>query len=37
VSNGAELAEGWRPWRSYAVHHLWALVECGAPRQEGRS
>jgi len=19
------LAEGWRPWRSYAVHHLWAL------------
>jgi AraC family transcriptional regulator of adaptative response / DNA-3-methyladenine glycosylase II len=21
------LAEGWRPWRSYAVHHLWAFVE----------
>ena len=23
----AELAEGWRPWRSYAVHHLWASLE----------
>jgi AraC family transcriptional regulator of adaptative response / DNA-3-methyladenine glycosylase II len=21
------LAEGWRPWRSYAVHHLWANLE----------
>jgi AraC family transcriptional regulator of adaptative response / DNA-3-methyladenine glycosylase II len=21
------LAEGWRPWRSYAVHHLWASIE----------
>ena len=31
------LAEGWRPWRSYAVHHLWALLERGAPGQEGRS
>jgi AraC family transcriptional regulator of adaptative response / DNA-3-methyladenine glycosylase II len=20
------LAEGWRPWRSYAVHHLWASL-----------
>jgi AraC family transcriptional regulator of adaptative response / DNA-3-methyladenine glycosylase II len=25
----AELAEGWRPWRSYAVHHLWAYLEDG--------
>ncbi len=33
VSNEAALAEGWRPWRSYAVHHLWALLE----GQEGRS
>ena len=24
---GAELAENWRPWRSYAVHHLWAYLE----------
>jgi AraC family transcriptional regulator of adaptative response / DNA-3-methyladenine glycosylase II len=23
----AALAEGWRPWRSYAVHHLWASLE----------
>jgi AraC family transcriptional regulator of adaptative response / DNA-3-methyladenine glycosylase II len=23
----AELAESWRPWRSYAVQHLWAYVE----------
>jgi AraC family transcriptional regulator, regulatory protein of adaptative response / DNA-3-methyladenine glycosylase II len=23
----AELAESWRPWRSYAVHHLWAYLE----------
>jgi AraC family transcriptional regulator of adaptative response / DNA-3-methyladenine glycosylase II len=23
----AELADGWRPWRSYAVQHLWASLE----------
>ncbi len=23
----AALAENWRPWRSYAVHHLWASLE----------
>jgi len=23
----AALAAGWRPWRSYAVHHLWAWLE----------
>ncbi|MFE7118988.1 AlkA N-terminal domain-containing protein, partial [Streptomyces sp. NPDC057654] len=23
VGAGAEAAEGWRPWRSYALHHLW--------------
>jgi AraC family transcriptional regulator of adaptative response / DNA-3-methyladenine glycosylase II len=23
----AVLAESWRPWRSYAVHHLWAFLE----------
>jgi len=23
----AALAEDWRPWRSYAVHHLWAYLE----------
>ena len=23
----AALADNWRPWRSYAVHHLWAFLE----------
>ena len=27
VKAAAELAEGWRPWRSYAVQHLWAYLE----------
>ena len=25
--DAAALAENWRPWRSYAVHHLWAYLE----------
>ncbi len=25
--------ESWRPWRSYAVHHLWAILE--QPTQQG--
>jgi AraC family transcriptional regulator, regulatory protein of adaptative response / DNA-3-methyladenine glycosylase II len=25
--DAAELAESWRPWRSYAVQHLWAFLE----------
>jgi AraC family transcriptional regulator of adaptative response / DNA-3-methyladenine glycosylase II len=25
----AQLADGWRPWRSYAVQHLWAYIEGG--------
>jgi AraC family transcriptional regulator of adaptative response / DNA-3-methyladenine glycosylase II len=24
---GAQAAERWRPWRAYAVHHLWATLE----------
>ena len=28
------LAEHWRPWRSYAVHHLWATLE---PSADARS
>ena len=27
VRAAAELAESWRPWRSYAVQHLWAYLE----------
>jgi hypothetical protein len=27
----AELADGWRPWRSYAVQHLWASLEEASP------
>jgi AraC family transcriptional regulator of adaptative response / DNA-3-methyladenine glycosylase II len=25
----AAYAERWRPWRSYALHHLWASLEKG--------
>jgi AraC family transcriptional regulator of adaptative response / DNA-3-methyladenine glycosylase II len=36
---GTALAESWRPWRSYAVHHLWAYLEDAGPAlgEEGRS
>jgi len=27
-------ADSWRPWRSYAVHHLWATLEAGAKAEE---
>ncbi|WP_407699449.1 DNA-3-methyladenine glycosylase family protein, partial [Streptomyces alkaliphilus] len=27
------LAESWRPWRSYAVHHLWCLAAEPAPAE----
>jgi len=33
----AALAENWRPWRSYAVHHLWAYLEASGSGQKGRS
>ena len=26
------LTEGWRPWRSYAMVHLWAVPTTGTPR-----
>jgi AraC family transcriptional regulator of adaptative response / DNA-3-methyladenine glycosylase II len=31
----AELADGWRPWRSYAVQHLWASLETAWPQSAG--
>ena len=27
-------AQAWRPWRSYAVHHLWATLESGTKAEE---
>jgi AraC family transcriptional regulator of adaptative response / DNA-3-methyladenine glycosylase II len=35
VGSGADAgtAEPWRPWRSYAVHHLWATLEQQEPRE----
>jgi AraC family transcriptional regulator, regulatory protein of adaptative response / DNA-3-methyladenine glycosylase II len=27
TGSGAEAAQSWRPWSSYAVHHLWATLE----------
>jgi AraC family transcriptional regulator of adaptative response / DNA-3-methyladenine glycosylase II len=26
VERAADVAAGWRPWRSYAGHHLWATL-----------
>ena len=30
----AAAAQAWRPWRSYAVHHLWATLESGTKAEE---
>jgi len=30
----AAAAQAWRPWRSYAVHHLWATLESGIKAEE---
>ena len=27
-------AQAWRPWRAYAVHHLWATLEAGIKAEE---
>jgi AraC family transcriptional regulator of adaptative response / DNA-3-methyladenine glycosylase II len=29
------VAERWRPWRSYATHHLWAALEAAPARTGG--
>jgi AraC family transcriptional regulator of adaptative response / DNA-3-methyladenine glycosylase II len=31
---GVSAAERWRPWRAYAVHHLWATLEQPTPQGE---
>jgi AraC family transcriptional regulator of adaptative response / DNA-3-methyladenine glycosylase II len=28
----AQLTEGWRPWRSYAMAHLWAMPQASTPQ-----
>ena len=33
----AELAERWRPYRAYALQHLWSHDRCGRTVCEGRS
>jgi AraC family transcriptional regulator of adaptative response / DNA-3-methyladenine glycosylase II len=33
AARAAALADGWRPWRSYAVHHLWAHLESSGKGQ----
>jgi AraC family transcriptional regulator of adaptative response / DNA-3-methyladenine glycosylase II len=32
---GSLAAERWRPWRSYATHHLWAVLESAPARTSG--
>ena len=29
LTGSLSAAERWRPWRSYATHHLWAALESG--------
>ena len=34
LGTGVPAAARWRPWRSYAVHHLWASLEPSAPEPQ---
>jgi len=34
-SRSLAAAERWRPWRSYATHHLWAALESAPARTVG--
>lgn len=36
VGLSADAAESWRPWRSYALHHLWASLGGTQPRSSTR-
>ena len=31
LGTSADVADRWRPWRSYAVHHLWAALSPSSP------
>ena len=35
VTGSLAAAERWRPWRSYATHHLWAVLESAPARTTG--
>ena len=35
LSGSLSAAERWRPWRSYATHHLWAVLEAAPARTGG--
>ena len=35
LTGSLSAAERWRPWRSYATHHLWAALESGQDRTGG--
>ncbi len=35
LTGSLSAAERWRPWRSYASHHLWAALESGQDRTDG--
>jgi AraC family transcriptional regulator of adaptative response / DNA-3-methyladenine glycosylase II len=35
LSGSLAVAERWRPWRSYATHHLWAVLEAATTRTGG--
>ena len=34
AAEAAARAEAWRPWRSYAAQHLWAMDAAAHPRPE---
>jgi AraC family transcriptional regulator of adaptative response / DNA-3-methyladenine glycosylase II len=35
ASGSLAAAERWRPWRSYATHHLWAALESAPAHVDG--
>jgi 3-methyladenine DNA glycosylase/8-oxoguanine DNA glycosylase len=35
LTGSLSAAGRWRPWRSYATHHLWAVLEAAPTRTGG--